>query len=154
MENKLLELYNLPKQERKEFLMNLSDEELVNLMQDATACLKTLEDLTQAYGELDKLKKKRDIPFIGIWWLIKRESKKAWESGCAAAESEINKKERAIMGSYIWNMLDVEKNAVMAQYHSLKEEDLLTRSSAATFLEIKLKAEFAPIILQESDARQ
>ena len=154
MESKLVEFYELANGDRQEFLINLSNEELAVLMNDTTSCFKTLDDLSVSYAAFNIEKEKGSRPFIGIWWLIKKEAKKAWEESCCAAEAEIIKKEKAIRGSYIQTLLDREMSAIIAQYPSSKKEDMLTRSSATTFLKIKLKNDFMPVILAEANSRQ
>ena len=154
MESKLLEFYAMPKSDRREYVANLSDAELVNLMNDTTSCFKTLEELIDTYDALDQQKKKGNRPFIGIWWLIKKEAKKEWEEACRAAESEINKKERAIICSYIWKLLDIEKDAILAQYPRFDKEDILIRSYAAVNLKLKIKGEVIPVLLAESETRK
>ena len=153
MESKLLEFYTMSKSKMIEFLTTLSIAELTDLMNDATSCYKTVEDLSVAYDAFEQLEKKRNTPFIRIWWLIKKTAKKAWEDACNAAESEINKKERAIMNSYIWQLLDIEKDQIMAKYTSVKKEHMVVRRSAAIYLKLNIKEKVLPLLIAEAKSR-
>ena len=154
METKLLEFYEIPNSDKREYLNNLSDAELQALINDTTSCVKALDELADAYDALEQQKKKGHRLFIGIWWLIKKEAKQEWEEGCRVAEAELNKKESKIKASCIWNLVDIEMDALIAQYPRRTKQELLTRNYGVVFLTLKLKNDVAPVLLAEYESRE
>ena len=139
MKSILLEAYQIEKDGRNNFLYNLSEEEIKTLLDEIRECNKTIEELQTLIQKIYDYNKKYDSISNKILWLFNKKVKKEFEDAWRAIGSELETKIEAIKGSYIWDLLDIELDAYIAEKPYLRKESNQVRTVAIVNLVGNLK---------------
>ena len=139
MKSILLKAYQIEKDVRNNFLDNLSDEEFETLLDEFKECTKTIGELQILIKKIYDYNKKYDSISYKISWLFNKKAKKEFEDAWRATSSELETKIEAIKGSYIWDLLDIEMDAYIAENPYFKKEDNHVRAVATINLSGNLK---------------
>ena len=127
--------------DHEDFLNALSKDEFIELVNEFKACdIKTVKNLGYKYRALSDLKGKAYSIFNKILWCINKKSKKEWEESCHTTECEIEKMEKAIKDTCLWELIEMEAKKKAELFP--RTDRLSVRASAITTIRLKMKDAF------------
>ena len=154
MESFLVKIYHTEKDDREEFLEDLSNEELQKLVDDTEFCMKALQNLQTLYEKMETYKKHRESLLFKIWWLFNRAAKKRWQEKYNKDRLELEKEEKRISKTVVWELLDEEKTALERVHPRLALSDrLFARKFAVVSLRYMMASELIRPIIAEAESR-
>ena len=150
----LTELYCLEKGRIVEFLSGLQTEDIKNLLDDITYCMKAAAKLQSLFDELRKEENKSKKPIVKLWRLINATARTAAEAKNDNLNVEIDSIITEARESSLKELLGIEVEEIISSHPGLSRENVVVRSIAIERVKTKLCDNISKICIDEATARR